>query len=80
MNTTLEYSTLVKPKLYAPLIQYDKKEIVKIGIEKNAPFNLLRSCYTDNEKHCGKCESCLRLKRALEKSADKDIIKTLFGE
>ncbi|OGI02556.1 MAG: 7-cyano-7-deazaguanine synthase QueC [Candidatus Melainabacteria bacterium GWF2_37_15] len=65
INESLQYSTLVKAEVVAPLAAYNKKEIVKIALENNVPLNLLRSCYADGEKHCGKCESCLRLKRAL---------------
>jgi len=79
MNNMLEYSTLAKPKLAAPLIDFDKKEIVKIGMEKKIPFNLIRSCYTDEGKHCGKCESCLRLKRGLAESAGEEIISQIFA-
>jgi len=68
INASFEYSTLVKPIVVAPLADYTKKDIVKAGIENNAPFNLLRSCYTDEELHCGSCESCLRLKRALQQT------------
>jgi len=80
INESLQYSTMVKPELVAPLINYNKKEIVKIGIEKKIPFNLIRSCYTDNQKHCGECESCLRLKRALTEIADKETCKLVFGD
>lgn len=80
INEALEYSTLVKPKLFAPLINYDKTEIVKIGMEKKVPFGLVRSCYTNNKKHCGKCESCLRFKRALSEASDKETCKLLFEE
>ncbi len=65
INNSFKYSTFVKPEVIAPLADYTKKEIVKIAVENNIPLNLARSCYTEEEKHCGKCESCLRLKRAL---------------
>lgn len=66
INGSFEFSTLVKPKVFAPLINLNKTEIIKLALEIEAPLNLVRSCYTDEKKHCGKCESCLRLKRALE--------------
>lgn len=66
INHSFEYSTLVKPKVIAPLVDNTKKETVEIAVKHNVPLNLVRSCYTDSEKHCGNCESCLRLKRALQ--------------
>lgn len=66
INAAFEFSTLVKPKVFAPLINLNKTEIIELALEIEAPLNLVRSCYTNEEKHCGKCESCLRLKRALE--------------
>ena len=66
INEAFEFSTLVKPKVFAPLINLNKTAIIELALEIEAPLNLVRSCYTDEEKHCGKCESCLRLKRALE--------------
>ena len=66
INNSFEYSTLVQPKVVAPLAKLTKKEIVKLAIEHEIPFNLLRSCYSTSDKHCGECESCLRLKRALK--------------
>jgi len=66
INRSLAFSTLVKAEVVAPLAACDKKQIVKSGVENKIPFNLIRSCYTDNDLHCGRCESCLRLKRALK--------------
>ena len=55
-----------------------KTEIIKQAIELKVPFEFINSCYSSNEKHCGKCESCLRLLRALEENSALDIIKMIF--
>lgn len=78
INKGFEYSTQKKPKAYAPLINLNKNDIVKSALEYNVPLELTRSCYSTREKHCGVCESCIRLKRALKESKCEEIIKVLF--
>lgn len=78
INKTLSESCENEIQLFAPLIDKTKSEIVETAIELNVPLNLIHSCYSSNENHCGKCESCLRLKRALEQNNRTDIIKDIF--
>ncbi|MEI3254453.1 MAG: 7-cyano-7-deazaguanine synthase [Candidatus Gastranaerophilaceae bacterium] len=78
MNQVLKTSTNEDIKVLAPLIGFDKNEIVKKAVEINAPLHLINSCYNDTHKHCGRCESCNRLKRALEHNGYLNIIKELF--
>lgn len=78
INAEFEYSTQKKPKAYAPLINLNKNDIVKTAVEHSVPLELTRSCYATQEKHCGVCESCVRLKRALDENNCKEIIGKLF--
>ena len=78
INLSLEKSTAGEVKTVAPLIDLNKEEIVHRAIELDVPLKLINSCYTDSQKHCGKCESCNRLKRALIKCGKNELIEELF--
>lgn len=78
INKSFEFSTQKHPKVVAPLIKLSKDDIVKTAVEKGVPLELTRSCYLNGEKHCGVCESCVRLKRALEANDCERLIKLLF--
>ena len=73
-------STLVKPRVIAPLINYSKSDIVRIAVEGFMPLELVRSCYNSSDKHCGKCESCDHLKRALLANNCERYISLLFED
>ena len=78
INKSLEFSTLTKTKVLAPLMDFDKTQIVKLGAELQTPFHLIMSCYNEDNSHCGKCESCKRLKTALEKAELNEILEKVF--
>ncbi len=64
-NRVIETGTKPETRIeiITPLIHLKKSEIVKKGVELEAPFHLTWSCYQASEMACGKCESCaLRLK------------------
>lgn len=71
-NQMLEFGTLSRTVVFAPLIAMDKSEIVMTGMKINAPFEFSWSCYDGKEAPCGVCESCLRRKRAFEKAGIND--------
>lgn len=61
-------------KIYTPLIELNKEEIVKKAVSLNAPLHLSWSCYSSNEKSCGVCDSCVRRLRGFEHAGVKDPI------
>ena len=78
INLSLENSLNNVVKVIAPLIDASKSEIVKMGLDLNIPFNLIYSCYLGNGKHCGECESCMHLKRALLENKAYNLIDEIF--
>ena len=79
VNKEFEFSTQIKPKVVAPLINCVKNDIVMLALKHRIPLEYTRSCYQGTEGHCGVCESCTRLKHALEFNKDEYYIKILFG-
>jgi 7-cyano-7-deazaguanine synthase len=52
-----------KIEIVTPLIAMRKAEIVRLGLELGAPFDLTWSCYSREDQACGVCDSCaLRLR------------------
>lgn len=62
-----------------PLIGLRKSEIVTLGLELGAPFNLTWSCYSGEEEACGRCESCALRLRAFAAAGARDPIRYAEG-
>jgi 7-cyano-7-deazaguanine synthase len=56
------------PKLIAPLIEWDKSEIVRQGKRVQAPLELTMSCYdpTKNGIPCQECDACVLRRSAFK--------------
>ena len=52
--------------LYRPFVQLSKHDLVRKGNELGVPFEKTWSCYAGNDKHCGKCGTCVERKEAFE--------------
>ena len=61
-------------EIATPLIALSKSQIVRLGLESNAPLDLTWSCYREEQEACGTCESCVLRLRAFEAAGVKDPI------
>jgi len=61
-------------QIVTPLIAMRKFEIVRLGLELNAPFDLTWSCYQREDRACGVCDSCVLRLRAFREACAEDPI------
>jgi 7-cyano-7-deazaguanine synthase len=61
-------------EIATPLIAMRKHEIVRLGLELGAPFDLTWSCYSREDRACGVCDSCVLRRRAFQEAGAADPI------
>ena len=61
-------------KIITPLIAMKKADIVRLGLELGAPFDLTWSCYSREDRACGVCDSCILRLRAFQFAGAQDPI------
>ncbi len=61
-------------EIVTPLIHLRKAEIVRLGLELAAPFDLTWSCYSRQDQACGVCDSCVLRLRAFAAAGAADPI------
>src|SRR6266849_1825318 len=61
-------------QIVTPLIAMRKAEIVRLGLELGAPFDLTWSCYQREDRACGVCDSCVLRLRAFQDAGANDPI------
>ena len=64
-------------EIVTPLIAMRKAEIVSLGLELDAPFDLTWSCYSRQDRACGVCESCVLRLHAFREAGAADPIPYL---
>ena len=61
-------------EIVTPLIGMRKAQIVTLGLELGAPFDLTWSCYSREDVACGICDSCVLRLRAFREAGTEDPI------
>ena len=63
-----------KVEIVTPVIHLSKSDIVRRGLELRAPLELTWSCYTAEDRACGRCDSCALRLRAFTEAGTRDPI------
>ena len=74
MNAALELGAGERVRVESPTIAMTKAEIVREALSMDIPWHLVWSCYRGGELMCGRCPSCLRLRRAIAGTPAADRI------
>lgn len=59
-------------RIMTPLISMTKADVVRMGTELGAPFDLTWSCYKREDIACGECDSCALRLRGFHEAGLKD--------
>ena len=59
MTEAVKIGTYGKIKIVAPFAGKTKADVVKIGLELGAPYQMTWSCYDRGDVPCGKCATCI---------------------
>ncbi len=72
MNDAIYIGSGNQVKIEAPFVNLTKKDIVKMGLELNVPYELTWSCYEGHDKPCGVCGTCIDRIKAFEANGVRD--------
>lgn len=74
MYEAISIGTYGKVKVEAPLVNMNKAEVVKTGLELNVPYRLTWSCYEGGDVQCGTCGTCIDRKNAFKANGVEDPV------
>lgn len=75
MNEAIRLGSYGKVTINAPLINMNKAQVVKTGLNLNVPYELTWSCYEGQEKACGTCGTCIDRLNAFKENNVEDPIE-----
>jgi 7-cyano-7-deazaguanine synthase len=73
-NRLLLVGTIHKPQVVTPIINMSKVDIIKDAIGSGVPVERTWSCYIEEWKACGVCESCILRRKAFLDAGFSDPI------
>ncbi len=78
-GSSLPFERSIRIKVWTPLINLTKVEIIKLGADFGVPFEYTWSCYSPNDGvPCGECPACIQRKEAFERAGIEDPLIKRF--
>ena len=74
MDKAINIGTYGNINVRRPLINMNKAEVVKTGLDIGVPYELTWSCYEGGDVQCGTCATCIDRKFAFEKNGVIDPV------
>lgn len=75
MNEAALLGTAGAVRIEAPLKSLHKVEIVRKGLDIGVPYELTWSCYESGEHPCGKCGTCIEIRKAFKANGGEYPVK-----
>jgi len=77
LNITINFATEEKVSVYAPFLDMNKADILKIGynLTPQVPYQYTRTCYKNQSISCGKCGACQERLEAFKLLGKEDPIE-----
>lgn len=72
LSNAINLGTYKKVSLVTPLMNMEKKDVVKLGLELGVPYKYTWSCYEGKEKPCHQCGSCIDREEAFVQNGTID--------
>lgn len=74
MQNAIYIGSYFKVRLECPFTYMEKADIVRLGADLGAPFEMTMSCYEGTDPACGKCPTCVSRLEAFKKAGIYDPI------
>jgi 7-cyano-7-deazaguanine synthase len=58
LNKIYELNRNKAIRIQAPFVHYTKADVLRLGVELNVDYARTWSCYSGNDKACGRCPTC----------------------
>jgi 7-cyano-7-deazaguanine synthase len=66
LGTRLGAEAKAPVRVWAPLVRWTKKDIIRHGLKWGVPYAKTWSCYAGGRRPCGRCDSCVLRERAFK--------------